>query len=175
MSKSIRTLMVAAALALPVVSAGQDISGENIRSLDGQVQTIKSDVLNIAAELNTLEERLLFPTHTQVSLFVAIAEDEEFRLDAVKIEIDGELATHHIYSFKELEALQEGGVQRVHTSNLTTGNHSMNVTVIGQLRNGDAFSESGQFTISKGVKPKAVGITLARPGFGRDPIQVGDW
>ena len=38
----------------------EEVSQAEIRSLDEQVQEIKSDVLSIAAELNSLEERLLF-------------------------------------------------------------------------------------------------------------------
>lgn len=159
----------------PISSTAQELSGDSMRSLDGQVQAIKSDVLSIASELNTLEERLLFPSHTQISLFVSIAEDDEFRLDAVQLEIDGELATHHIYSFKELDALQNGGVQRIYTGNLTTGDHQLNVTMIGKLRNGKDFNESSSFVFTKGVKPKVLGITLAGPGFGTNAIQVGDW
>lgn len=159
----------------PISSTAQELSGDSMRSLDGQVQQIKSDVLSIASELNTLEERLLFPSHTQISLFVSIAEDDEFRLDAVQLEIDGELATHHIYSFKELDALQNGGVQRIYTGNLTTGDHQLNVTMIGKLRNGKDFNESSSFVFTKGVKPKVLGITLAGPGFGTNGIQVGDW
>ena len=175
MSNQLRNLALLAIAASPMLVVAEDLSGDNMRSLDGQVQEIKSDVLNIASELNTLEERLLFPSHTQVSLFVAIVENEDFRLDAVQVEINGELATHHIYSFKELDALQNGGVQKIYTGNLTTGDHQMNVTMIGKLKNGKDFSESGSFSFSKGVKPKALGITLAGPGFGSDRIQVGDW
>jgi len=159
----------------PMAGVAQDMSGDDIRSLDGQVQEIKSDVLNIASELNTLEERLLFPSNTQVSLFVSIAENDDFRLDAVQLEINGELATHHIYSFKELDALQSGGVQKIYTGNLTTGDHQLNVTMIGQLKNGKAFNESRGFTFTKGVKPKVMGITLSGPGLGSDGIEVGNW
>jgi hypothetical protein len=170
-----KALTVAIALGATAMAGAEDLSGADIRSLDGQVQEIKSDVLNIASELNNLEERLLYPSNTQVSVFVELADNEEFRLDAVQVTIDGELATHHIYSFKELEALQKGGVQRIYTGNIPTGNHQIGVTVNGKLKNGDDFSESGSFTFSKGVKPKAVGVTLAQPGFGSQPIQVGDW
>lgn len=156
-------------------SDAQDISREDMQSLDGQVQEIKSDVLSIAAELAILEERLLYPSDTEIALFVDLADEEEFRLDAVKIEIDGELATHHIYSYKELEALQKGGVQRVYTGNITTGDHDLNVTVIGKLENGDDFNESGSYAFSKGIKPKAIGITLADPAFGNNGIRFGDW
>ncbi len=157
------------------MGGGQDISGDEMRSLDGQVQEIKSDVLNIASELSNLEERLLYPSNTQIAVFVSIAEDEQFRLDAVQIEINGEMATHHIYSFQELEALQKGGVQRAYTGNIVTGEHELRVTMIGKLENGKDFSESGSFGFSKGVKPKTLGITLAGPGLGKSEIQVGDW
>ncbi|NCF73287.1 MAG: hypothetical protein GWP67_07270 [Gammaproteobacteria bacterium] len=175
MSNLLRNSLLLVLAASPVLVTAQDLSGDNIRSLDGQVQEIKSDVLSIASELNTLEERLLFPSHTQVSLFVSIGQDEEFRLDAVQLEINGELASHHIYSFKELDALQNGGVQKIYTGNLTTGEHQLNVTMIGKLKNGKDFNESGSFVFTKGVKPKALGITLAGPGFGSGGIKVGDW
>jgi len=93
----------------------------------------------------------------------------------VKIEIDGELATHHIYSYKELEALQKGGVQRIYTGNVPTGDHQLSVTMVGQLKNGAEFNKTDQFSFAKGVEPKALGITLAGPGLGKTGIQLGDW
>ena len=176
MSRFIRTLMLLLlAGGLSATSTAQDISGDDMRSLDGQVQEIKSDVLSIASDLSNLEERLLYPSNTQVALFVAIEDDDDFRLDAVKIEIDGELATHHIYSYKELEALQKGGVQRIYTGNVPTGDHQISVTMIGKLKNGTEFNKTDQFSFAKGVEPKAIGITLAGPGLGKSGIQVGDW
>ena len=166
--KAILVLLVLAPVASTVA---QDLSRADLRSLDGQVQEIKSDVLNIASELNNLEERLLYPSNTQMSVFVEIAPEEEFRLDAVQITINGELATHHIYSFKELEALQKGGVQRIYTGNITTGEHQIDVIVSGKLKSGKDFSESGSFSFAKGIKPKALGVTLSNGGA----IQVGDW
>lgn len=156
-------------------SGAQEISGDEIRSLDEQVQEIKSDVLGIASELGNLEERLLYPSGTQVAVFVSIAANETFRLDAVQIEINGELAAHHIYSFNELEALRKGGVQRIYTGNVTSGSHELNVSIMGKLKSGKDFTESGQFSFAKGVEPKTLGITLAGPGLGDNAIQVGNW
>jgi hypothetical protein len=170
-----KALAIILILGPAALASAQDLSRNDMRSLDGQVQEIKSDVLNIASELNNLEERLLYPSNTQVSIFVAIDDNEDFRLDAVQLTINGELATHHIYSFKELEALQKGGVQRIYTGNIPTGSHEIAITMSGKLKNGKDFSESGSFSFSKGVEPKALGITLAGPGFGSDTIRVGDW
>jgi len=176
MSKRIRTALALLTLCgMSALSPAQDLSSDNMRSLDGQVQEVKSDVLSIAAELGNLEERLLYPSNTQLAVFVALANDETFRLDAVQIEIDGELATHHIYSFKELEALQKGGVQRIYTGNIPTGDHQLSVRMIGKLDSGKDFNESGSFSFAKGVEPKALGVTLAGPGFGNNGIAVGDW
>jgi len=169
-------IVVLLALGPSANAVAQDIAGDDMRSLDGQVQEIKSDVLSIASELGNLEERLLYPSNTQIALFVALDEGESFRLDAVQVEINGELATHHIYSYKELEALQKGGVQRVYTGNVATGDHQLTVTMIGKLKNGNDLSQSDSFVFAKGVEPKALGITLGRPGSASSSgIQVGDW
>ena len=170
----IATIMLFA-LGATVTGNAQDISGKEMKSLDGQVQEIKSDVLSIASELGNLEVRLFYASNTQGAVFVAIAENESFRLDAIEIEIDGELATHHIYSFKELEALQKGGVQRAYTGNIVTGGHELRVTMKGKHDNGKDFAESGSFAFDKGVKPKTLGITLAGPGLGNNGIRIGDW
>lgn len=176
MSILIRTFVLALLVAsFSVKSGAQDISGDELRSLDGQVQEIKSDVLNIAAELSNLEERLLYPSNTQIAMFVSIAKGEDFRLDAVQIEINGDLATHHIYSFQELEALKKGGVQRIYTGNIVTGDHELRVTMMGKTDNGKDFNASDSFTFIKGVQPKSFGITLKSPGLGASEIQVGDW
>ena len=82
----------------PISVSADGASQQEMRSLDEQVQVIKTDVLSIATDLSQLEERLLYPSNTQVSVFVSLSPQDPFRLDAVQIRIDGELATHHIYT-----------------------------------------------------------------------------
>jgi hypothetical protein len=148
-------------------------SKEQMLSLDEQVQEIKSDVLSIAAELSRLEEKLLYPSNTQVAVFVSVAEGGAFRLDSMQIQIDGELVAHHIYSFKELEALQKGGVQRIYTGNVRTGEHQIEVSVAGKLPNGNDVNGIESFSFSKQVEPKLVGITVAAGDSGGIGIQLG--
>jgi hypothetical protein len=168
--------VVLALLACLYAAAGsaQDNYREQMKGLDEQVQEIKSDVLSIAQELNRLEERLLYPSNTQIALFVALEGGEALRLDAVRIQIDGQPVARYIYSHKELEALKKGGVQRIYTGNVPTGAHKLEVSVVGKL-SGKDYSESGTFTISKGIEPKLVGITLAGPETGKAAIAIGDW
>ena len=153
--------------------ASQSGSKEQMRSLDEQVQEIKSDVLGISAELSRLEEKLLYPSNTQVALFVSLPEGETSRLDSVRIQIDGEPVAHHIYSFKELEALQKGGVQRIYTGNVSTGEHQLEVSIDGKLPGGSDFSGTQSFSFTKEVEPKLIGLELAGQASGAASIQLG--
>jgi hypothetical protein len=172
---SYAALAAAPAAPVPAEDATASVGQQRMRGLDEQVQEVKSDVLKIAAEMNQLEEKLLYPSGTQVAVFVALAKGDEMRLDAVRLQIDGELVAHYIYSAKELAALRKGGVQRIYVGNVTTGNHKLDVLVEGKLKGGDDFSRTGQFTFRKEVKPKLVELTLAGPGSSNTPIALGEW
>lgn len=152
-------------LLLSAAAYGQEISREQIKGLDEQVQEIKSDVLGIAAELNQLEEKLLYPSNTQVAVFVSLDGGETFRLDSVEIQLDGTPVAHHLYTFKELEALQNGGVQRIYTGNVRSGGHDLQVSVIGKTGGGADFRKSERFTVNKDVGPRIVEISLAAQGI----------
>jgi hypothetical protein len=153
----------------------QTASKAQMQSLDEQVQEIKSDVLGIAAELSRLEEKLLYPSNTQVAVFVSLAENETAQVDSMQIKLDGEPVAHHIYSFKELEALKKGGVQRIYTGNVRTGEHRLEVVVAGKLAGGRDFAGTESFSFSKDVGPKLVGVTLAGSDSGELGIELGGW
>lgn len=163
-------MWAALAALICTVSAAADSYREQMKGLDEQVQDIKSDVLSIDAELSRLEERLLYPSNTHLALFVAMKQNTPLRLDAMRIQLDGQPVAHYIYSFKELEALQKGGVQRIYTGNVASGAHQLEVTVIGKLE-GKEYTRTERFTIEKSIQPKLVGITLDAS----NAISIGDW
>jgi hypothetical protein len=171
-----RVFVVAVLLGLVSASgrAGQN-DKQQMRGLDEQIQEVKSDVLQIASELSRLEEKLLYPSGTQVAVFVSIAKGDTMRLDAVRLQIDGQLAAHSIYSAKELEALRKGGVQRLYVGNVATGDHQLEVVVEGKREGGADFSRTERLSFRKDVKPALLGLTLGGSGFGNPPIALGNW
>lgn len=184
--KSVRCVLLAVFALAPAAGRAQQSQAsqgqsqqatdqQQLRGLDEQIQETKSDVLSIAAELNQLEERLLYPSGTQVAIFVALTKGDQMRLDAVRLQIDGQLVAHYIYSFKELEALRRGGVQRVYVGNVPTGDHQLDVVVDGKLAGGADFSRTEHFTFRKEVKPKLVELTMSGPDSGNPPIALGEW
>jgi hypothetical protein len=148
---------------------------EQMKGLDEQVQEVKSDVLSIAAELNQLEEKLLYPSNTHLAVFVSLAPGDALRLDAMQVQIDGQPAANYIYSFKELEALRMGGVQRIYTGNVATGPHEIAVSVNGKLKSGGEFTHTERFSFSKDIGPKLLGLTVAGPDTGKPAIEMGEW
>lgn len=158
-----------------VQARAADTSREEMKGLDEQVQEVKSDVLGIDAQLTQLEETLLYPSDTEVSVFVRLAKGDALSLDAVQVRIDGKLAADYIYSYRELQALRKGGVQRIYTGNITTGAHQIDVSMSGKLASGKDYSLSQPFTFTKTVRPKLIGVTIAGPSSAQSGIHVGDW
>lgn len=146
------------------------MSREQIKGLDEQVQEIKKDVLAISAELQLLEEKLLYPATSQVSIFVSITKNTNYVPDAVQIMLGGKKIVHHIYSFKEVDALRRGGVQRIYTGNIRGGQHQLIVYAIGK-KSGSQTKRNLTYSITKGVGPKLVEISL---GSGDSAITIKD-
>jgi len=154
-------ILLISVLVFSLSANAQENYRAQIKGLDEQVQEIKTDVLSIAEQLNQLEEKLLYPSNTQVAVFISMVGGETFRLDSVEIELDGKPMAHHIYTFKELEALQKGGVQRIYTGNILAGDHDLQVLVLGKSVGGTDFQNTERFKVNKDVGPKIVELSLA--------------
>lgn len=155
-------------------SLAEEVTKEQIKGLDEQVQDIKKDVLGISTELTQLEEKLLYPSNTQVSVFVSLEKGAKFRLDALKIKIDGKDVSSHIYTFKELDALQNGGVQRLYTGNIRTGEHTLEVSLIAKSSGNNDEPQTASHKFTKSVEPKLIEIALSGQGSANQRIGFKD-
>ena len=170
-----RLCSVVLAATVSFTANAQEVSREELKGLDEQVQDIKKDVLNLSAELARLEEKLLFPSNTQVSLFVSMHEGDDFRLDSVQLKLNDKVVAQHLYSFRELEALQMGGVQRLYLGNIKTGEHDLVVSYSGKAPAGGEYQRSGSYRVVKDIGPKFVEIKIAGPDSTEQDIQFRDW
>lgn len=162
-----------AILMLSFPGYAKEVSKKQIKGLDEQIQEIKADALSISAEMRLLEEKLLFPSTTQVTVFVSLDKAATFRLDSMEIQLDGKPVTHHLYAAKELEALQKGGVQRIYTGNIRSGDHDLQVLLTGKTASGSDFDRKKNFKFSKDGKPKVVEIRLVKSAD--EIITLRDW
>lgn len=147
-----------------LVYAAEEADQVPAEGLDEKVQAIKREVLRISTELRQLQEKLMYPADTQVSLFVSLAQGDRSRLDAVTIKIDGKSVSHYIYAAKELEALQHGGVQPIYTGNIRVGTHTLDVEIIGKAADNSDYQRSTSHKFYKMKGPKVIEITLSGSG-----------
>lgn len=178
LKKTIIKFLIPILISLSFISVSlnaAEVSSEQIKGLDEQVQDIKKDVLELTSELTRLEEKLLFPSNTQVSLFVSLIDDKGFVLDSMQIKLDNKIVSQHLYTYKELEALRAGGVQRIYTGNIKTGDHDLVASFIGRSKSGNEYQRSESFTVTKAVGPKFVEIQITGDSASDKTVSFKDW
>jgi hypothetical protein len=158
-------------LCLPVLAAS--VSKEKLKSLDEQVQDIKSDTLKTGANLLLLEEKLLYPSSTQVAVYISLERAATYRVDTIDIELDGKPAAKHLYTTREQEALMKGGMQRIFAGNVITGEHELKVVLGGKALAGPSFRRTERFKFRKDVGPKVLEVHLVASGD--HVITLRDW
>ena len=152
-------------------SAEQPVTG-----LSDQVQDLKQEVLALNRDLFLLEEELLFPSNTQISVFLSLDVGEFFQLDSVTVKIDGKEVADYLYTERELEALARGGVQRIHIGNLRNGEHELVAFFTGKGPQGRDYRRGATQTINKGLGPKYVELKIVDRTSNYQPeFDVKEW
>lgn len=169
------TGLLAGLLVWPLVlSADQAATGET--GIKEDVQTLKQQVLELNRDLFMLEEDLLFPSNTQVSVFVSMDVGEFFKLDSVQLKIDGKEVADYLYTPREVDALVRGGVQRIHVGNLRTGDHELVAFFTGKGPHGRDYKRGATATIKKGLGPKYVELKIVDQTNNYQPeFDVKEW
>jgi hypothetical protein len=167
------SLLLAALLAVPFVSvSAQAPATDNIRDLDDAVQDVKAEALDIAAELNLLEERLLYPAETRLTVSLALGSNRDVLLSRVEIHLDGDLAAHHVYSAAEQEALRKGGVHPLFRGNVADGTHEVEVRIVGKTADGASLEKTRRQTFTKTADTGTLDIAIDHTGRDDDGIRI---
>lgn len=164
-------LVLAAWLAmLPGVTVSAD------RAMDQEVQQLKDEVLDLNRELFMLEEELLFPANTQVSVFVSMDVGEYFALDSVQLTLDGKQVSKYLYTQRELRALARGGVHRLYIGNLKSGTHELVAIFTGQGTHERDYRRGATLQFEKGIGAKFVELAISDRNSKMQPaFTVREW
>ncbi len=142
------------------VESAEAESRDRFRSLDGEVQDLKKEVLDLNRDMFLLEEELLFPANSQVAFFVSMDVGEYFALDSVSLKIDGKEVANYLYTEREVAALVRGGVQRVHMANLKTGDHELIAIFTGQGPHSRDYRRGATISFNKGIGAKYMELEI---------------
>ena len=148
----------------------------NYRALDEEVQELKQEVLELNRDLFLLEEELLFPSNTQVAVFVSVDVGTFFDLDSVEIQIDDQVVSHYLYTQREVDALHRGGVHRIYTGNIKTGQHELIALVVGKGPKGRSYKRGASLAFEKKLGPKYVELKiLDRTSSHQPEFEFKEW
>ena len=136
-------------------------SNESARTLDEEVQDLKKLAVDLNRDLFLLEEELLFPSSTQVAVFISMDVGEFFGLDSVELKLDNKDVTNYLYTEREVDALIRGGVQRLYVGNLKTGEHELVAVFTGEGPHVRDYRRGASLNFEKGIGPKYIELTIS--------------
>jgi hypothetical protein len=147
----------------------------DFRSLDEKVQSLKSDVLDLSKDLSHLQDELLTPASTKVSIFVAVDPQSSLNLDSMQLQLDKRTVANYLYNDDERKAMRRGGVQRLYLGNVTIGLHQLTASFIGKDDSGKERHGSIDGNFKKSLAAKFVELKISKGKADTPRLTVKDW
>ncbi|MEC7727203.1 MAG: AraC family transcriptional regulator [Pseudomonadota bacterium] len=105
------------------------VSVASTGDVDPSIEQLKSRIADHSAQVFALEQELLYPADSRLSVFLTLASRDALDLDAIELFVDDKPVVSHLYSPREQDALEEGGVQQLFKGNLANGEHALKVVI----------------------------------------------
>ena len=138
----------------------QPIFAEEGGKLDEEMEDVKKSLMELKRDLVILEEDLLFPASSQVSVFLSMDVGEFFTLDAVSIKLNGKEVSHHLYTKKQVKALGRGGVQKLFVGNVKQGDNRVTAFFTGKGPSGRDYRRATTVEFEKGFEPTFIELAI---------------
>src|SRR6266404_3761954 len=149
---------------------------DNFKTLDQEVQGLKKDVIDLNKDLFVLEEELLFPSNTQVALYLSMDVGAFFALDSVTVKIDNKEVKNYLYTAREADALLKGGVQQIYLGNLKVGRHELVAFFTGKGPVERDYRRGATINFDKGVGAKYLELKITdRVPKHQPEFMIKDW
>ncbi|WP_416306158.1 hypothetical protein [Neptunicella sp. SCSIO 80796] len=139
------------------------------QSIEQQVQDLKKEVIALNRDLFILEEDLLFPSSTQLVVYVAMDMGSYFKLDAVELKIDDETVSQYLYTQRQVSALYRGGVQRLYIGNISQGDHQISAFFTGIGPQDRPYKRAVSGTFNKDSDAKALQLNIVDSSSKQQP------
>lgn len=137
--------------------------------LGQQIETLQQTLVKLNRDLFILEEDLLFPSSTQVAVFLSMDVGSFFDLDAVEIKLNDKTVTHYLYTDKQVNALERGGVHRVYVGNLNQGQHQLTAFFHGIGPNQRPYKRGVNLTFDKSEQASAIELQIVDSETAQQP------
>jgi len=169
----------AASVGTPSAATGApvpDAPPADFKTLDQEIQDAKKDVIELNKDLFVLQEELLFPSNTQVAVYVSMDVGTFFALDSVTLKIDNKEVKNYLYTAREAEALLKGGVQELYLGNLKVGKHELVAFFTGKGPMDRDYKRGATINFAKSVGAKYLELKITDRVTKHQPeFKIKDW
>jgi len=155
------TMLLVAGGTLAAGRAGAEDPAQETRVVDQDVQDLKKQLLDLNRDLFKLEEEILYPSSTQVAVFLSVNVGEFFKLDSVTLKLDDKEVSNYLYTEREVQALHRGGVQKLYLGNLKAGKHELVAFFTGKGPHDVDYRRGASLTFEKTVGAKYVELRIS--------------
>ncbi len=145
---------------VPEPGAAAAAPAKPAETLDGRIQDLKTEALQLNRDLMVLEEELLFPANTQVAVFVSLDVGKLFALDSVQVKLDDKEVANYLYTPAEVASLVRGGVQRLYLGNLRAGQHELVAYFVGKGPHDRDYRRGTTLKFDKGADAKYIELQI---------------
>lgn len=145
----INMVAVTILLSFSNLSVAEQTEAPTDSELSQQLEQLSSEVLQLNRELFILEEDLLFPASTQVSLFVSVDTGKFFELDSVEVKINDKNVAGFLYTERQRKALEQGGIQKLYLGNLKVGVYQVTAIFTGMDPEGRMVKRAADYQFEK--------------------------
>lgn len=139
----------------------QEILQEPTIQPDGNEQKLEARLLQLDAELQILEEDLLYPASSKVAVYLSMDLGALFALDAVTLKLNGKEVAHHLYTQREVEALYKGGVQKLYIGNARQGTNRITAFFSGEGPHERDYKRATTLSFEQSFEPVFVELSIA--------------
>ncbi len=154
----------------------QDQTKTASMSLNDRTQALKKEVLNLNRDLFILEEELLFPSNTQVVVFLSLDVGTLFALDSVELKLNDTTVAGYLYTARELDALRRGGIQQLYVGNVRSGKNELVAFFVGKGPHDREYRRGTHIVFDKTSSPKYVELKIADDPKSQQPeFVVKEW
>ncbi|HFB64217.1 MAG TPA: AraC family transcriptional regulator [Aeromonadales bacterium] len=147
------------ALSLPVFAEEPEAKADT-SELANRTEEIKKQVVELNRDLFLLEEDLLHPASTRLSVYVSMDYGVFFSLESVRIQLDGKPVTAFLYTDKDVSALKRGAIQPLFMGSIATGEHELVAIFTGMGPRNTPYKRAISLDFEKQTGEKAFEIQV---------------
>jgi len=125
-----------------------------------QLQAIKLEMVQLNKQVKQLKQQRNNPAEQLLSLYLSLEVNDEFDLYNVKVVLDNKLVLNKNYSDKEINALKQGGVQKLYMRNIVKAEHRISAFILGTNKQGKTYKNGATGTFDNRQTSSAIELKV---------------